>query len=259
MLSLPLILAVCSAGLVGGVHCLGMCGSLNWLLQQQLQQAPAQQHAIQFVSKAELNTNSTWIAEIKDWNLSANPGLILLHAGRISCYMLIGAIFGGFGALSLSWKSSLPINTIWAVAGNLSLILMALNLLGWRLPTFISRLGRDLFHHLVPAKLTNLTQLVNRSPFVSGLLWGLLPCGLLYMVAPFAIFSGSAWSGALLMLLFAICALPHLLLASVLKQSARRWTYLRYILAMILLGLGVFGLYFYDMSTMPDFLCITPA
>ncbi len=257
MLSLPLVLAVCSAGLVGGVHCLGMCGSLNWLLQSQLRRTSPQ--TLQFVDKQSWRAPT--LTEVPDLARNAVDlrALCLLHAGRISCYMLMGAGFGSLGALSLSWQTTLPIAKIWYVVGNFSLLLVAINLSGWRLPgRFLKLLTHFASKIGLAQRFQYLSQHARRWPYLSGMLWGLLPCGLLYTVAPFAIFSGAAWSGAILMLLFAICALPHLIAAPLLRRWAERWLFLRYSLASGLFILGLLGLYFYDMKAMPDFLCVTP-
>jgi sulfite exporter TauE/SafE len=43
-----------------------------------------------------------------------------------------------------------------------------------------------------------------------GVLWGFVPCTLVYSVLPLALFAGGAWQGALVMLVFGAGTLPHL-------------------------------------------------
>lgn len=79
-----------------------------------------------------------------------------------------------------------------------------------------------------------------------GMLWGLVPCGLVYSVLPLAFLSGDVFTGAALMLAFGLGTLPNLLLISkfsaVLTQFGQyRWV--RYLAASLLLIAGGFGLY----------------
>lgn len=254
MLSLPLVLAACSAGLVGGVHCLGMCGSLNWLMMQQIRQGRAQ--PIIFVDSRAKRGLAAQVGHLLK-NLTGSG--FFLHLGRIGSYMVIGACFGSLGAATLTWKNEFPIAKIWYVLGNLGLLFIALKILGLRLPDVISRLLSRLGHFWGWAgNRQRGIRFIQKNSLLCGLIWGFMPCGLLYTVAPFAIFTNSAWHGALLMLIFALCALPHLLLAPWLTRLSNSLRYLRYTLAFVLLALGLMGLYFSDMSTMPDFLCVTP-
>lgn len=254
MLSLPLALAAGTAGLVGGVHCLGMCGSLNWLLMQQLRQN--QRQVIHFQGRPGAS-GTGWLTTV--WPVQGAWSACSLHVGRIVSYMLIGAIFGALGAASLAWKNDLPITKLWYLLGNLSLLLIALKILGFRLPAWLVH-QRPIFSSLVSRmpKFASGKLWLQRWPFFAGMVWGFMPCGLLYSVAPFAIFSGSSWSGALLMLVFAICALPHLIFAPILLRLASTMRILRFVLAGILLAIASMGLYFSDMKSMPEFLCITP-
>jgi sulfite exporter TauE/SafE len=78
------------------------------------------------------------------------------------------------------------------------------------------------------------------------MLWGLVPCGLVYSVLPLAFLSGDVLTGAALMLAFGLGTLPNLLLIS--KFSAAltqfgQYVWVRYIAASLLLLAGVFGLY----------------
>jgi sulfite exporter TauE/SafE len=63
------------------------------------------------------------------------------------------------------------------------------------------------------------------------------------------------------MLLFGLAALPHLLIAQTisrqLKQHGLMLT-LQIFFALVLIGFGLLGLFYFDMKNMPAFLCITP-
>ncbi|MBC3874938.1 sulfite exporter TauE/SafE family protein [Undibacterium flavidum] len=282
MLTLPLILAALSAGLIGGVHCIGMCGGIASILSRlprsilssqtlsakstkviaivpdasyQVQQAVQGKQDSPYSQNA--NQVPSQLAKDRAKNLLY---LCYLHGGRLSTYMLIGAIFGGFGAASLRWKADFPVSTGLFVIGNLALILLGLRLLGVRMfSVFPSSLTEKIQHAyglLMPS-----LQKGSSHPYLMGMTWGALPCGLSYAIAPFALLSGAAWSGAVLMLLFGVAALPHLLLAQTISHRLNRQGRMRGIqilFAVMLLVLGGMGLFYFDMKNMPDILCITP-
>jgi sulfite exporter TauE/SafE len=275
MLTLPLILAAISAGLIGGFHCVGMCGGIASLLSR----LPSIRASQSFSSNINEDLMPTLAGQTKQKVIAIHPVQesalggdsvrqfdqiayqCKLHGGRLSTYALIGAFFGGMGAFSLRWKADFPVTTILFVIGNIALIILGLRLLGVRLhalvPPSISHKVSLAYASLMP----NL-QKAGAHPFFLGMAWGALPCGLSYAIAPFALLSGAAWSGAALMLLFGLAALPHLLIAQTisrqLKQHGLMLT-LQIFSALVLIGFGLLGLFYFDMKNMPAFLCITPS
>ena len=84
------------------------------------------------------------------------------------------------------------------------------------------------------------------SRWFSGMLWGLVPCGLVYSVLPLAFLSGDVLTGASLMCAFGLGTLPNLLLIS--KFSAAltqfsQYSWVRYFAVTLLFTAGGFGLY----------------
>jgi sulfite exporter TauE/SafE len=78
------------------------------------------------------------------------------------------------------------------------------------------------------------------------MVWGLVPCGLIYSVLPLAFLSGDPASGALLMLAFSLGTLPNLLLISGFSARLASWghqAWARYLAAGLMLITGLFGLY----------------
>jgi len=78
-----------------------------------------------------------------------------------------------------------------------------------------------------------------------GLLWGFLPCGLVYSVLATALVSGSSERGAGLMLAFGLGTLPNLLLAGLLLVRLRQFVRqraVRLVSGVMVLGFGLFGL-----------------
>lgn len=249
MLTAPLVLAALSAGLLGGVHCLGMCGGIANLLTSA---SKKNRTTIPII----LATSDNAQPKIAPWRSSA-----LLHGGRIFTYILMGGLVGSIGALGLRIHPFIPIHTIMYVIGNLALIWLGLRLFGYTphfapLDHLIARIGKK-----IPARFSFLAQ-TQRFPFLVGMAWGCLPCGLVYGVLPFALLSGDGLSGAVLMLIFGLGALPYLIFA----QSVTQWlhhsrapTILRGLGGIILTGIGLMGLWWsFNMAEMPSFLCITP-
>ncbi|QAU34098.1 sulfite exporter TauE/SafE family protein [Janthinobacterium sp. 17J80-10] len=262
MLNIPLISAVATAGLLGGLHCAGMCGGMATLLgsagrrQDGSRTIPIVPAPAGATSQARPSACASQPAAA-GWRHTA-----WLHAGRISTYGLMGAVVGLLGAAGLMLKPIMPVHTVLFVFGNLALIWLGLRLAGYApLEGTLSGMGGRLAA-LVPARFSPVAQ-AGRHPFLSGMAWGCLPCGLVYGVLPFALLSGDAWSGAVLMVVFGLAALPHLLLA----QGAAQWLHGRRVPlaakvvgALALIGLGVYGLlHLSDPSAISPLFCITPA
>ena len=253
MLTLPLALAAFTAGVAGGVHCIGMCGGISTLLNQagarQSKVIPINVASIQQRGKGALVARSSLYFQV------------LLQSGRLTTYMLIGAIFGGLGSAGLVLGPYLPAHQILFIFGNLALLALGLRVLGLKLhfvwlSTFFSQFQQKLFDR-IPALKHGM-----RFPFLIGMVWGCLPCGLLYSVIPFALLSGDWFAGAMLMLLFGLSALPHLLLSQgIFAYTSQRKTpaWLRNAGGLSLIGIGLLGLWYFDMKQMPAFLCVMPA
>jgi sulfite exporter TauE/SafE len=264
MITLPLILAVLSAGLIGGLHCVGMCGGIASLLSNLPRVAASasnQNNAPGFSGKViTIHAIPAKATELVTSQVAQFLYACKLHAGRLTTYALIGAVFGGVGAASLRWKADLPIATVFFVLGNLVLVILGVRLLGLKvqslLPVFLNNRIQSVYSKLMPTM-----QKGSQHPYLLGLTWGGLPCGLSYAIAPFALLSGAAWSGAVLMVVFGLAALPHLLIAQTISKQlkANGWmVFVQMLFAFVLIGLGLAGLFYFDMTNMPDFLCITP-
>lgn len=246
MLNPPLVLAALSAGLLGGLHCIGMCGGITSMLVNA---------GNKVIPIQPLTPPSNRLAALRI------P--LQLHSGRIFTYMLMGASAGYVGAAGMRMHPFLPIHTILFVFGNLALIWLAMRLLGNHFSfALFDRLLARILNTIHFSPRFNLLAQTQRMPFLVGMAWGLLPCGLVYGVLPFALLSGNAMSGAILLLIFGLSALPHLLFAQFIANWAYRSTIprvLRYCGAAMLMGVGITGLWWsFNMQEMPAFLCITP-
>jgi uncharacterized protein len=209
-------------GLLGGVHCAGMCGG--------------------FVAAASAAPSQRLHAgRVAMW-LYAVP----LHAGRIATYSLAGAVVGALGEAFGRLPVWLPVQTSMFALANVGLIALGLGfaLRGSGLP-LLDRLGARVFGSLAPLArwLAGWHSALRR--FLLGMVWGLVPCGMVYGVLALALLAGDALNGAALAFAFGLGTLPNLLAAGWLLAALRRWTGSwagRGIVGFVLLGFGLAGL-----------------
>ncbi|KIU49958.1 MULTISPECIES: sulfite exporter TauE/SafE family protein [Pseudomonas] len=178
---LPLLSSALILGLLGGGHCLGMCGGLMGALTLAI---PKAQRSRRFQL------------------------LLAYNLGRILSYAAAGLLLGLAG-----WAvAGGPLATGMRVLAALLLISMGLYLAGWWSGlTRIESLGRGLWRHIQPV--ANRLLPVSSLPraLLLGALWGWLPCGLVYSTLLWAASQGNATHSALLMLAFGLGTWPVLL------------------------------------------------
>ena len=177
----PLLLSALVLGLLGGGHCLGMCGGLMGALTLAI---PPEQRG-------------------KRLRL-----LLAYNLGRILSYALAGLLIGLAGWAVANSPSALALRVIAA----LLLIGMGLYLAGWWSGlTRVEALGRGLWRHIQPyaSRLMPVTSLPRA--LLLGALWGWLPCGLVYSTLLWSASQGDAFDSALLMLAFGLGTWPVLL------------------------------------------------
>lgn len=183
--------AVFLIGLLGGVHCVGMCGGIVSALTVQVR-LPGQ------TSPAR-----------REWPLH-----LAYNLGRIGSYTAAGAAMGAIGTVGMLFNDVLPVQLALYVAANLMLVALGLYLTGFtRALAGVERLGQRLWARVQPLTRRFLPARSVAQAFPLGVLWGFLPCGLVYSVLATALVTGSAERGAALMLAFGLGTLPNLLLA----------------------------------------------
>ncbi len=175
------LLSALILGLLGGGHCLGMCGGLMGALTLAI---PPEQRA----RRLRL--------------------LLAYNLGRILSYAAAGLLIGLAG-----WAvASSPAAMLLRVLAGLLLIAMGLYLAGWWSGlTRIEAVGRHLWRHLQPvaSRLMPVSSLPRA--LLLGAVWGWLPCGLVYSTLLWASSQGSPGESALLMLAFGLGTWPVLL------------------------------------------------
>jgi sulfite exporter TauE/SafE len=217
------LLAALVAGLVGGLHCIAMCGG--------------------FV--AAVSTAAPATAPLLPLRALVFRQVIA-HAGRLVSYAIAGAVFGGLGGVALAAQWSPLQRTLYVVA-NLLLIVLAVALALRRSPfAAFERAGLALYRRLLPHTVARIRSPTLASRFILGLLWGMTPCALVYGVLPLAAFAGSAPAGALVMLAFGVGTLPNLALAGAALQRGARWLdrpLARHAASLLIAAFGIAGLY----------------
>ena len=175
-------------GLTGGVHCFGMCGGIVGALTLGL--PPTPDHPL--------------VARL--------PYLLAYNAGRIVSYVTAGALAGGVGGWAAHLVSVHHAQLGLQIFAGLFMILLGLYLAGWW--PILSRLeqaGGVLWRRIEPIGRRWLPVRTPAQAFGIGLVWGWLPCGLVYSVLVWAISAGGALNGGLLLLCFGLGTLPMLL------------------------------------------------
>jgi uncharacterized protein len=176
------LLSALLAGLLGGVHCVGMCGGL--------------------VAAFSFRADGT----VAPFRLHLGCNL-----GRIVSYTLFGALAGALGA-SINLLEIRPLQIALYVLAQGVMILLGLYLAGWnRWVLVFEKAGGALWSHLQPLFRKLLPVRSLPGALVAGFFWGWLPCGLVYSILVAALAAGSAPSGAALMLAFGLGTLPNLL------------------------------------------------
>lgn len=176
---------------------------------------------------------------------------LLIHlaynAGRVFSYSVAGALVGAVGGLGLAFGPVAKVQLAFYVLANLMLVALGFYLMGFTHALApVERLGRSLWTRIQPLteRLLPVRGVAQALPL--GMLWGWLPCGLVYSVLATALVAGSASRGALAMLVFGLGTLPNLLLAGLLVSRFRRFAQApaaRAISGLVVLGFGCYGLF----------------
>ena len=216
-MTLSALAGIFLVGLLGGVHCMGMCGGIASAL-----------------AISQPGTQRAW------------PLLLAFNAGRIGTYAVAGAAAGLAGSMSLFLNGVLPVQLAMYVLANLMLIGLGLYLFGiTRYVTALERVGARFWKALRPALRRVMPANTIPRALALGALWGWIPCGLVYSVLATALLAGSAAQGAAVMLAFGLGTLPNLLFAGVLMRWLSTWragNFMRRVAGGLVLGMGLFGL-----------------
>lgn len=179
------LLSAFAIGLLGSGHCIVMCGGISSMLTTAISQNGGQKY---------LHVTG-------------------YHIGRILSYTIFGAIVGFTGSMAIK-GFGLPLNALQVVAG-LFLILLGLYIGQWFMAlTKVESIGKYLWQFISPMTKKFLPVRNTKQAVSLGILWGWLPCGLIYSTLSWSLASGSAINGGMIMLFFGIGTLPAMMATS---------------------------------------------
>jgi len=171
------------AGLLGSAHCLGMCSGISGLF------------AIRSATRSVRGQL---------------PVALVYNLGRIASYAILGAVVATFGSALL--RAIPTIAGPMRLAGGILIVLIGMQIaFEWRFLEPLERMGARLWEKVSPLAKGLIPIVSWRQAIGLGLLWGLLPCGLVYSVLLIAATSADIPSGALIMIAFGLGTLPAML------------------------------------------------
>ena len=210
-----LVAAAFAAGILGGVHCVGMCGGI--------------------VGSLALQARGPLVAR-----------QLAFNGARVVSYAIAGAAVGLLGAAALAAFPVLALQVALLAAANVLMILLGLHLAGWgRGVRAIEAAGGRLWRRVQPLARRCLPIDSLPRALGAGFLWGWIPCGLVYSMLALALASGGALDGALVMAAFGLGTLPALLGAGLAAQrlfEMRRSPWVRRPAGALIALLGIAGL-----------------
>jgi sulfite exporter TauE/SafE len=211
------LVAAFVAGMAGSVHCLAMCGGLSGALVLRVRRRGA-------------------------WTGHTLVHTSMYQLGRLTSYGIAGALSAGvFGTVPALLEFQTLSVALRALAG-LVLIGAAIGVLfKWRPLARVEQWGGRLWRHIIPlARSLPADRL--RGSFLLGMLWGWLPCGMVYSLLLVAALSGTPAKGAATMLCFGLGTLPAIVSAGLASAQLVRLSAgrrLNTVFGVLLLVLGV--------------------
>lgn len=179
------------------VHCAGMCGGIIGALT---------------------------LSQLSDGKLRKVSIILSYNLARICSYALAGGLMASLGWFATHWLEIHLAQGLMQLLAGLFMLALGLYLSGWwfglnrleNLGAFVWKRLEPLGRQLMPVK--NF-----RQAFVLGLVWGWLPCGLVYSVLIWSMSAGSFYKGALMMASFGLGTLPNLLLMGLFAGSLLKY------------------------------------
>jgi uncharacterized protein len=210
-------------GFFSTLHCIGMCGGIIGALSLSL-------------PVAIRNNKPKLFSFVLAYNL-----------GRIISYSAAGLIAGAVGTGVLQSAGFDQGHAILRLIGIAMMVAIGLYLTGW-LPQLasIEKIGIPIWKGLEPIgrKLVPVASLPKALAY--GLIWGWLPCGLVYFVLIWALTAGDAIHGALTMLAFGLGTLPTLITAGFMTSWITRFAHssrARQVVGLLIIAMAIGSLF----------------
>lgn len=183
MESWPLLSAALVTGLLGSAHCFGMCGGISGL----------------FAVNASVVALRAQLSKAVAYNV-----------GRVLTYAFLGAIVAmlGQGTVAAIPRLAAPVRLVSGILIILIGLQVAFN---WRIFAVVENAGAKLWQKIAPAA-RNLVPVETLAQALGlGLIWGLLPCGLVYSVLLIAATTAEPATGGMVMIAFGLGTMPAMI------------------------------------------------
>ena len=180
-MTMALLIAAFFMGFLGSPHCLGMCGGLV----------------------------AAFSLSMKDVSAAKRHRLIATyHLGRLISYSILGLVAGIIGVAIL--QPLMVGNSMPRILLGLVLVFVGITMLGAPFLNKLERLGMRFWQYLAPIRTKVFPLNTYPRALAAGLLWGYLPCGLVYGALLIAVVARDPLSGAALMFVFGLGTVPML-------------------------------------------------
>ncbi|HCX88731.1 MAG TPA: hypothetical protein DG761_11970 [Gammaproteobacteria bacterium] len=207
-------------GLLGSVHCVGMCGGIV----------------------GSLSSLSTGASKSPPWRM-----LFAYNTGRITSYILAGILAGWLGNKALAVFSPAHVASIGLTLSGLFLLTLGLYISGWwQGLAVLERVGLLLWKRIEPWARRLLPIRYTGQAVALGLVWGWLPCGLVYATLIWSLANADPLRSAAMMGAFGLGTLPMLtVLGSATSALARlvRQKRTRQIAGAVIMSFGLLTLF----------------
>jgi sulfite exporter TauE/SafE len=218
----PTPLVALLIGLSSSLHCVGMCGAISGALGISLP------------------------AKVRGRRAQLIGFHLLLGLGRMTTYGTAGALAGLLGSTVLPTTAPGGAASLTRLLPDLITLALGLHLAGW-LPrlALVERLSAPLWRALEPLDRYLLPLRTPLQALLYGMVWGWLPCGLVYWALLIAVTAGNLPGSAIFMIVFGAATLPSTLATGLLAGWARSLPRLpgaKQATGLLLAGLGLLAL-----------------
>ncbi len=187
-------------GFFSTMHCIGMCGGIIGALSLSLP------------------------VEVRNSKPRLFSFVLSYNIGRLTSYSIAGLIAGAVGTTVLQSTGFDQGHAILQGIGISMMVAIGIYLTGW-LPQLatVEKIGIPVWKRLEPISRRLVPVASIPKAIAYGLIWGWLPCGLVYFVLIWALTAGDAMHGALIMLAFGAGTLPTLITAGFMTSWLTRF------------------------------------
>ena len=218
-MSAALLLSALVMGLLGSTHCVVMCGGVVAMT----------------CSALPLDRRRRVAAQM--------PYVLAYNAGRIASYAAAGAVAGALGTSLQSFGAVEQVGLGLRFAAGMVMIGVGLYLAGFAGALhWAERAGEPLWRRIAPLARRLVPVRTPAHAVALGLLWGWMPCGLVYAALAAAVTSASPLGGAATMAAFGVGTLPMLITMGSAAGVASRLARLPTVRMAAALVVGTFGI-----------------